>query len=138
MKRPEIAAIVEENFRQFGNAGERYNLLAWCIMPNHVHVLFKVGSASMSEIIGAWKKHTGRLANQILGKSGPFWAKDYFDTYIRNAEHELKTIHYIERNPVKAKRVIDPKDWPWSSARFRDEFGGCGARLCEPQQREPI
>jgi hypothetical protein len=62
-------------------------------------------------------------ANQILGKSGAFWAKDYFDTYIRDAEHERKTIHYIESNPAKAKRVIDPKDWPWSSARFRDEFG---------------
>ncbi len=93
-------------------------------MPNHVHVLFKVGTiAPMSEIIGAWKRHTARLANKVLGRSGPFWSQDYYDTYMRDDGHELKTIRYIENNPVKAKLVLDPKDWPWSSARFRDEFG---------------
>lgn len=92
-------------------------------MPNHVHVLFKVGGEAMSEIVGAWKKHTGRLANQLLGKSGAFWAEDYFDTYMRDMEHEKKTVRYIENNPAKAKLVQDPADWPWSSARFRDSVG---------------
>lgn len=77
----------------------------------------------MSEIIGAWKRHTARLANKVLGRSGPFWSQDYYDTYMRDDGHELKTIRYIENNPAKAKLVLDPKDWPWSSARFRDEFG---------------
>jgi REP element-mobilizing transposase RayT len=130
---------VEDNFRQFGtccgsqsrapkqdNCGAsnvvRYELRAWCIMPNHVHVLFKVGATSMSEIVGAWKKHTGRLANKLLSKQGAFWAEDYFDTYMRDEDHERKTIHYIENNPTKAGLILDPKDWPWSSARFRDEF----------------
>ena len=45
------------------------------------------------------------------------------DTYMRDAEHERKTIRYIENNPTKTKLVLDPKDWPWSSARFRDELG---------------
>jgi len=98
-------------------------LRAWVVMPNHVHVLFKVGTASMSETVGAWKKHTGRLANKLLGKLGAFWAEDYFDIYMRDTEHERKTIHYIENNPAKAKLVVDPKEWAWSSARFRDEFG---------------
>jgi REP element-mobilizing transposase RayT len=144
LRQPEIAKLVEDNFRQFGtccgsqsrapkqdNCGRpgspsnivRYELRAWCIMPNHVHVLFKVGAVSMSEIVGAWKKHTGRLANKLLAKQGPFWAEDYFDTYMRDAEHERKTIHYIENNPTNAKLVLDPKAWSWSSARFRDEFG---------------
>ena len=131
--RPEIAKLVEENFRQFGDCcgsqsrapgtPVRYELRAWVIMPNHVHVLFKVGAVSMAEIVGAWKKHTGRLANKLLGKQGPFWAEDYFDTYMRDPEHERKTIHYIENNPTKAKLVLDPKTWSWSSARFWDEFG---------------
>lgn len=130
--RPEIAKLVEENFRQFGErcgsqsrapVTPRYGLRAWVIMPNHVHVLFKVGAVSMAEIVGGWKKHTGRLANQILSKRGAFWAEDYFDTYMRDTEHELKTVRYIENNPTKAKLVLDPKDWPWGSARFRDEFG---------------
>lgn len=143
--RPEVAKLVEDNFWQFGEccgsqtrapkpegcgsqsrAPEqvaRYELRAWVIMPNHVHVLFKVGTVSMAEIVGAWKKHTGRLANKHLGKRGAFWAEDYFDTYMRDVEHEARTVRYIENNPTKAKLVLDPKDWPWSSARFRDEHG---------------
>ena len=133
LRRPEIAKLVEDNFRQFWGccgsqtrapeAPARYELRAWVVMPNHVHVLFEVGAVSMAEIVGAWKKHTGRLANKLLGKQGAFWAEDYFDTYMRDAEHERRTIHYIENNPTKAKLVLDPKDWPWSSARYRDEYG---------------
>jgi putative transposase len=142
LRRPEIAKLVEENFRQFGEccgsqsrapkqgvsgsqirAPARYELRAWVIMPNHVHVLFKVGAVSMAEIVGAWKKHTGRLANKHLGNRGAFWAEDYFDTYMRDGEHEARTVRYVENNPTKAKLVLDPKEWPWSSARFRDEYG---------------
>lgn len=130
LRRPEVARLVEDNFLQFGEccgsqsrAPARYELRAWVIMPDHVHVLFKVGAVSMAEIVGAWKKHTGRLANQLLGKRGAFWAEDYFDTYMRDAEHERKTVRYIENNPTKAKLVLDPKEWSWSSARFRDDYG---------------
>ena len=121
LHKPEVAQLIEDNIRQF--AGDRYELRAWVIMPNHVHVLFKVGAVSMSETVGAWKKHTGRLANRLLGISGSFWAKDYFDVYMRNPEQERNTICYIENNPTKSKLVLDPKEWPWSSARHRDAYG---------------
>jgi REP element-mobilizing transposase RayT len=121
LRRDDMAQLVENNFRDF--SGERYELRGWVIMPNHVHILFKVGTAPMSEIVGSWKKHTGRLANRLLGKRGAFWAEEYFDVYMRNPEHERETIHYIENNPARAKLVLDPKKWPWSSARLRDEFG---------------
>lgn len=121
LRRPDIAQLAENNLRQF--SGDRYELRAWVVMPNHVHVLFKVGTIPMSEIVGAWKKHTGRLTNKRLGKQGAFWAEDYFDVFMRDAEHERKTVHYIENNPAKAKLVDDPKEWPWSGARLRDEFG---------------
>jgi len=60
----------------------------------------------------------------LLARTGPFWAEDYFDIYMRDSEHERKTVRYIESNPAKAKLVLDASQWPWSSARFRDEFGG--------------
>ena len=133
LRQPEIAKLVEDNFLNYSNscgsqsrapdALARYELRAWVVMPNHVHVLFKAGTVSMAETIGAWKKHTGRLANKLLGKRSAFWAEDYFDTYLRDVEHERKTVRYIENNPAKAKLVLDPKSWPWSSARFRDEYG---------------
>jgi hypothetical protein len=42
---------------------------------------------------------------------------------MRNSKHELESRKYIESNPAKAGLVPDPKTWPWSSARFRDEYG---------------
>ena len=46
----------------------------------------------------------------------------YFDTKIRDAAHLAQAIRYVERNPTKARLVRDPRDWPWSSARLRDEY----------------
>jgi len=82
----------------------------------------------MSEIVADWKKHTARLGNKVLGRRGAFWAEGYFDTFMRDTEREQKAIRCIENNPRKAKLVLDPKDWPWSSARHRDEFGSLPGR----------
>ncbi len=95
-------------------------------MSNHVHVLFKVESGSMSAILESWKKHTANKANRLLKQKGPFWAAGYFDTYMRDAEGERKVVQYIENNPTKAKLTLNPKDWAWSSAKMRDNYG----RLC--------
>ena len=51
------------------------------------------------------------------------WKTKYWDTYMRNEAHELKSRRYIENNPTKAFLVRDPKTWPWTSARFRDDYG---------------
>ena len=67
---PEIAALVETALRFFH--GTRYELRAWVIMSNHVHVLFKVDSVPMSEIVESWKKHTANKANGLLKRHGAF------------------------------------------------------------------
>jgi len=46
--------------------------------------------------------------------------EEYFDRYIRNAEHFRRTVTYIENNPVKARLCSKPSDWPFSSAWFRE------------------
>jgi REP element-mobilizing transposase RayT len=94
---------------------------AWVVMPNHVHALFKVGDTSLGRILKQLKVYTAREANRRLHRRGQFWAEDGWDTYMRDREHELGTQRYIENNPVKAGLVRSAKDWPWSSARFRDE-----------------
>ena len=103
--------------------GQRYDLRAWVVMPNHVHALFKVDATPMSEIVESWKKFTCNRANEMLGHAGSLWAEDYWDTFMRDTAHELKARRYLESNPVKAFLVRDAKEWPWSSARFRDEHG---------------
>jgi REP element-mobilizing transposase RayT len=118
LRRPQIAAIVEQSFPAFD--GDRYRLYAWTIMPNHVHVLLGVREeATLSDIVASWKKFTARHCNQELGRSGPFWQADYWDRFIRNDDHFESTIGYIDENPVKAGLVKTPADWAWGSARFK-------------------
>jgi REP element-mobilizing transposase RayT len=121
LRRPEIAALVEGNWRYFHPL--RYELRAWCVMPNHIHVLFRVAAMPMSRVMKQAKSFTANEANKLLQRDGAFWMEDYFDTCIRSAEHEKSVVHYIENNPVKARLVREARQWPWSSARFRDEHG---------------
>lgn len=121
LRRPDLAKLVEEAFRYHHK--EWYDLLAWVVMPNHVHFLIKV-ETSLSMIVKELKRYTAREANKLLGRRGEFWMDDYFDTYMRDSEHELRTRRYIENNPVKALQVREAKEWRWGSARFRDENGG--------------
>jgi putative transposase len=103
-------------------------LYAWVIMPNHVHVLFKVFDVPMSHLMDAWKGFTAKQANKVLARRGKFWQDDYWDTFMRDEEHERRTRKYIETNPIKAALLLDGKKWPWSSERFRDNY----ERLCLP------
>ncbi len=114
---PEIASLVENALIHFDR--ERYRLLAWCLMPNHVHVVVEVSAKhSLTQVIGNWKSFTAKRANSLLGRSGPFWHADYFDRYMRDENHLMRTIAYVEDNPVKAGLVMSAPEWPWSSARF--------------------
>jgi REP element-mobilizing transposase RayT len=120
--RREIAGLVEAALRFFHE--QRCELRAWCVMPNHIHVMFRVAEVPMSEIVGSWKSYTAREANRLLDRVGkPFWRPGYFDTCMRDADQETRTVRYVEQNPTKAKLVLDPKEWLWSSARLRDEHG---------------
>ena len=111
-----IAAIVEENLLYFD--GERYRLLHWVIMPNHVHILLKVlAGFTLASIMHSIKSYTSNKANKVLGTSGRFWSVEYFDRYVRNADHYSNTVAYIHANPVKAGLCETPTDWPFGCAR---------------------
>lgn len=118
LKDPSVAKVVEDALMHFD--GQRYLLLAWCIMPNHVHVLVEpTAGSALGSIVHSWKSFTAKEANRLLGRSGPFWHRDYFDRYIRDEGHLARTVEYIENNPVKAGLVSSNADWLWSSRRFR-------------------
>ncbi len=118
LRDPKVATVVEQDLLKFD--GERYRLHAWVIMPNHLHTLLtRSEDVTLSKIMKSLKSFTAHEANFILGRSGQFWFEDYFDRYMRNAEHFRKTVAYIENNPVKARLCKRPEDWPFSSAWFR-------------------
>jgi REP element-mobilizing transposase RayT len=100
--------------------GARYRLLAWCVMPNHVHVMIEtLEGFPLADVLHSWKSFTANQANKLLGRPGEFWQREYFDRYIRHAEHFQQAVAYIEENPVKAGLARIKTEWPWSSARVR-------------------
>jgi putative transposase len=118
LRNPRIATLMEKTMRF--HHGSRFELLAWVVMPNHVHALIKVGDTPLSKIIQNWKSIVAVKANKLLKRTGDFWQLDYWDTFMRDEKQQLKAVRYIENNPVKAKFCAAPEEWSSSSARFRD------------------
>jgi putative transposase len=115
---PAAARIVELAMLHFDRV--RYDLLAWCIMPNHVHVVMRPDDGChVGDIVRSWKTFTAKQINRLHGSQGSVWAPDYFDRFMRNESHLLGTLDYVEMNPVKAGLAADAADWPFSSARRR-------------------
>jgi REP element-mobilizing transposase RayT len=118
LRRTDIARVVEGALFHFD--GQRYRLLAWCIMPNHVHALIETREGfPLADVLHSWKSFTSHEANRLLQRIGVFWQREYLDRFVRNAEHFENVITYIEENPVKAGLAKIKADWSWSSARFR-------------------
>ncbi len=115
LRDPRIAEMVENALLHFD--GERYRLLAWCIMPNHVHVLVECWEHwPLASLLHSWQSFTAKEANCILQRSGAFWQIEYHDRYIRDEAHCVNARLYIEDNPVKAGLVPSAEKWRWSSA----------------------
>lgn len=117
LKEPAAAKIVESSI-VFG-VPERYDLYAWCVMGNHVHVLLK----PIWDLVAIMKSLKGFTAYEINGltqtRGRTLWQDESYDHWVRDEEELARIIHYIENNPVAAGLCGRPEDWPWSSARFR-------------------
>ncbi len=125
-ERPEIASIVRESLYHFADV--RYQLLAYFIMPSHLHWVFHpipqwcetlpVGRTPREVIMHSLKSYTANRCNRVLRQSGEFWQDESYDHWVR--EDELsRIIAYIENNPVKAKLVAEPAEFVFSSAHDR-------------------
>lgn len=119
LKDPRIASMVSDTLRFYDH--RHYELHSWTIMPNHVHALLTpFPGHRLGSIIRRWKTWSARQANELLGRKGAFWSTDYFDRFMRTAEHMKKVGRYIENNPVTAGLCRSPEEWRWGSAAGRE------------------
>jgi REP element-mobilizing transposase RayT len=117
LRQRSVAKLVQESLLHWNDL--RYRLVAWVIMPNHVHFLARIEEGfSLSDIMHSIKSMTAHSANTLLGRAGTFWAKESFDRFIRDENHFQNVISYIEMNPVKAKLCQRPQDWTFGSAYY--------------------
>jgi putative DNA methylase len=118
-----IARLVEDVLLCFD--GERYRLLAWVVMPNHVHLLVEtVEGWPLEKLMFSWKNWTAKEANKRLHRRGAFWQREFHDRYIRDGRHFAAAMQYLEQNPVKAGLCGTVEEWQWGSARRRREIPG--------------
>ena len=123
--------------------GRVYHLDAYCIMANHVHIVFTplpiqssdvaqtVGLSAngndaqskslcyntLSSIMQSLKGYTARKANQLLGRRGAFWQHESYDHCVQNQNELKRIIDYILNNPVRAGLVEEWEKWQWSYYR---------------------
>jgi REP element-mobilizing transposase RayT len=110
-----VARHVAEAIRNGESEKRFYELQAWVIMPNHVHVLLlpRVAPARITHWL---KGKTAMEANLLLGRTGAFWQHESYDHWVRNEREFNRIVAYIEENPVSAGLAAAVEDWPWSSA----------------------
>lgn len=98
--------------RRFGVA-----LWAYCLMPNHVHLIAVPAAASGLRLaLGETHRRYTRAVNQRQGWTGHLWQGRFSSCALDDA-HLVAAARYIELNPVRAGLVRRARDWRWSSAR---------------------
>ena len=91
--------------------------LAWCLMPNHVHlVLVPPDEDALRAALAEAHRRYSRRINFAKGWTGYLW-QGRFASYPMDSAHLLTAIRYVELNPVRAKLAARAEDWRWSSAR---------------------
>lgn len=115
LRQSQIAKIVADVL-QF-HARRRFDLLAWVVMPNHVHaVVHPLPGFTLSQILKGWKGYAAHEANRILQRTGAFWQGESYDHLVRDDEDMYRCCLYTTMNPVNARLCACPENWPWSSA----------------------
>jgi REP element-mobilizing transposase RayT len=115
LRTPAIAEEVANALRHFDD--KRYRLFAWCIMPNHIHVVARLfPGETLSSIVHSWKSFSAKQANRILGLTGAFWQREYYDHLIRSEAEFEHSIRYVAENPEKASL----RNWRWVWVCGRD------------------
>ncbi len=121
LKQGPVAQLVIGSIRYNAEQLQRYELHAFVVMANHVHLLV-TPLVSPSRFLQTVKGYTAREANRLLGRTGqPFWQAESYDHWVRNDRESERINAYIENNPVRAGLVTNAADYPWSSAARKAE-----------------
>jgi len=123
LRRPEIAQLVIEALRAGERTFHRYQLHAFVVMPNHVHLLV-TPKVVATRWLAPLKGFTAYRSNELLGRSGcAFWQDESFDHLVRHDAEFERIRSYIEENPVTAGLDTEAQQHPWSSATGRLKGG---------------
>ena len=135
LKDDRIAQVVADALAYGQRELRLYELVAWVIMPNHVHIVIQPFT-ELKKITKTLKGYTARQANVILNREQkPFWHEESYDHWVRDRYALERIVGYVERNPVYAGFVEREDEWRWSSASAREER--TGLETCSTRETHP-
>jgi putative transposase len=94
-------------------AARRFEVLAYCLMPDHLHLVLEGTSddADLREAVRAWKQRTGYDWKQRTGAR--LWQPGYHDRVLREGDDARLVVRYVLNNPVRAGLVRTAGEYPW-------------------------
>ena len=101
---------------------ERIALTCAMVMPDHVHMVFQLGNKqTLPAAMNSFKGFTGKKIRDLAGHTGQVWQRQYYDHGIRNEDDLNDIIIYCYENPVRARLVGQPDEYPFWKCRFEIE-----------------
>lgn len=113
------ASLVMREFARCEDEG-RVDNVAWVVMPDHIHWLFRLREGAIGASVQAFKSRTARGINDLRASSGPVWQAGYYDHCIRDEEDLTAQARYLITNPLRRGLVARLADYPyWHCAWLR-------------------
>ena len=108
--RPEERTLVQTAILHFD--GVRYDISAFVVMDDHIHVLLKPEPGwELKSITHSWKSFTANQIQRKYHRKGGIWQKECFDRIIRNEKEYLKQGNYILGNPFVRWPELEEYSW---------------------------
>jgi len=114
-KVPFSKRVIELVFQSIieGDLSKKSDLIAVCVMPDHIHLLLAPVKENLIDLIGRWKSYTTHLI-QVQGRIGKLWQRSFYDHGLRKDEDLMRVAEYIVSNPVRKNLVENWRDYSYS------------------------
>lgn len=123
--KPKERDLVVEVITKFN--GDRYDLLGFVVMNDHVHVVVDPQPGlQLEKLTGAWKGTSARYINVGRNRTGPVWQDETWDRIIRTEEELHEKLQYILNNP--RNRWPELTEYKWAYCALMDPMAGKNAR----------
>ncbi len=99
----------------------RFRLLAFTIMPNHLHLILEPPTSGLSKAVQLIKGRFAHAYNKRAGRAGAVWQSRFHERTLRSESALFRAIEYVHQNPVAARLAPEAEGYPWSTANGRYE-----------------
>ena len=117
---PEERTMIENAISHFD--GERYELLAYVVMHDHVHIIVEPAeNFKLQQLVHSWKSYTSNRLQRQFNRMKSIWQDEYFDRILRDETELLEKAQYIFNNPFKV--WPDMEEYQWLGGKLMEMAG---------------